>query len=43
MEGDRQRLVDAGFDGYLSKPISTKTFAAEIEAFIEKRKASRRI
>jgi CheY-like chemotaxis protein len=31
MSGDRARLLAAGFDGYISKPINTKTFAQEIE------------
>lgn len=31
MEGDRERFLAEGFDGYLSKPIDTKLFAAELE------------
>jgi CheY-like chemotaxis protein len=34
MHGDRERLLQAGFDGYLSKPIDTRTFAASIVAFV---------
>jgi two-component system cell cycle response regulator len=34
MGGDRARLLAAGYDGYISKPIDTKTFGAEIEDFI---------
>jgi CheY-like chemotaxis protein len=33
MDGDRQRLLAAGFDGYLSKPIDVRTFAATVESF----------
>jgi two-component system cell cycle response regulator DivK len=33
MDGDRQRLLAAGFDGYLSKPIDVRTFAATVEGF----------
>jgi two-component system cell cycle response regulator DivK len=40
MEGDRERLLSAGFDGYLSKPIDTRTFAATVESFLEKKGAS---
>ncbi len=31
MEGDRQRCIDAGMDGYLSKPFSAKDLFALIE------------
>jgi CheY-like chemotaxis protein len=30
MQGDRQRLIAAGFDGYVSKPIEPPALAAEI-------------
>lgn len=30
MKGDRERFLAAGFDGYLSKPIEVKTFAADV-------------
>ncbi len=36
MSGDRARLLAAGFDGYISKPIETKTFASVVAGFIEK-------
>jgi CheY-like chemotaxis protein len=32
MQGDRERFLAAGCDGYISKPIDVKTFVAEIEA-----------
>ena len=34
MEGDRERLLSAGFDGYLSKPIDTRTFGPTVESFL---------
>lgn len=34
MSGDRARLLASGYDGYISKPLDTKTFADEIEGFI---------
>jgi CheY-like chemotaxis protein len=37
MQGDRERFLQLGFDGYLSKPIDTRTFASSIEAVIGKR------
>lgn len=36
MEGDRERLLAQGFDGYLAKPIDTRTFGAAVEAFLPK-------
>lgn len=36
MSGDRARLLAAGFDGYISKPIETKTFASVVDGFIAK-------
>jgi CheY-like chemotaxis protein len=35
MPGDRERLLSIGFQGYLSKPIDTRTFGAAIEAFLK--------
>lgn len=32
MPGDRNRVLSAGFDGYLSKPIVPETFIAQIGA-----------
>ena len=37
MEGDRERLLHAGFDGYLSKPIDTRAFGPEIESFLKRK------
>ena len=32
MKGDEQRVIDAGCDGYLTKPIDTRTIAVQIKA-----------
>ena len=37
MMGDRDRLLGAGFDGYLSKPIDPETFVQQVEAFLSAR------
>ncbi|MES2019527.1 MAG: EAL domain-containing protein [Pseudomonadota bacterium] len=34
MVGDRERLLAAGFDGYIGKPIEPDTFVSEIEHFL---------
>lgn len=34
MKGDRERLLAAGCDGYLSKPIEVATFAAQVRSFL---------
>ncbi|MYN10826.1 EAL domain-containing protein ['Massilia aquatica' Lu et al. 2020] len=34
MVGDRERLLAAGFDGYIGKPIEPDTFVAQIESFL---------
>ncbi len=35
MPGDRERLLGSGFQGYLSKPIDTRTFGAIVESFLK--------
>jgi two-component system cell cycle response regulator DivK len=32
MEGDREALLEAGFDDYITKPISVRTFADQVRA-----------
>lgn len=34
MVGDRERLLAAGFDGYLAKPIDPQLFAKQIEGYL---------
>ena len=34
MVGDRERLLAAGFDGYIGKPIEPDSFVTQIEAFL---------
>jgi len=34
MRGDKDRFLQAGCDGYISKPIDVKTFLAAIEPFV---------
>lgn len=36
MAGDRERLLQSGFDGYFSKPIDTRTFASAIEEYVRR-------
>lgn len=37
MERDRQKILEAGFDGYMTKPIQVKTFVEEIRTVLAKR------
>jgi CheY-like chemotaxis protein len=34
MTGDRERTLEAGCSGYISKPINTRTFASEVSKFL---------
>ncbi len=34
MVGDREKIVAAGFDGYLTKPITPETFVPEVEKYL---------
>ena len=34
MAGDRERTLAAGCDGYIAKPINTRTFAIEVGTFL---------
>ncbi len=34
MAGDREKILAAGFEGYIDKPIKPETFVNEIEAYL---------
>ena len=34
MVGDRDKVLGAGFDGYIPKPIMPETFVSQVEAFL---------
>jgi CheY-like chemotaxis protein len=34
MVGDRDKVLAAGFDGYLTKPIEPETFVSQVERFL---------
>jgi CheY-like chemotaxis protein len=42
MKGDEQRAVEAGCDGYIAKPIDTRTLPALISGYIRSRRATHR-
>jgi two-component system cell cycle response regulator DivK len=35
MKGDHERFLDAGFDGYLAKPISVRAFPDQVRSYCE--------
>ena len=35
MRGDRERFLDAGFDGYISKPVDVLEFVQTVERYCE--------
>ena len=39
MAGDRQRVLDAGFDAFQSKPINIRHFVAAVEQLLERHRA----
>ena len=42
MPGDRNNILSAGFDGYLSKPIDPETFVRSVQDFLPPELRSRR-
>lgn len=34
MVGDREKVLSAGFDGYISKPIAPESFVSQVDAFL---------
>jgi CheY-like chemotaxis protein len=34
MRGDRERILNSGFDGYLSKPVSSSSLASELDRLL---------
>ena len=39
MVGDKERMLTAGFDGYIGKPITPDTFVGQVERFIRARQS----
>jgi two-component system cell cycle response regulator DivK len=35
MSGDRERFNEAGFDGFISKPIEVKEFPGQVRAYLD--------
>ena len=38
MVGDRDKVIAAGFDGYISKPITPETFVGEVEGYLQRKR-----
>ncbi|MES2932129.1 MAG: response regulator [Pseudomonadota bacterium] len=43
MVGDREKLLEVGFDGYIAKPIEPEYFVTQIEKFLPQSKCSTRL
>jgi two-component system cell cycle response regulator DivK len=41
MQGDRERVMAAGFDGYLSKPINVDSLVQEIERLLARKSSAK--
>lgn len=39
MKGDEAKAIEAGCDGYIAKPIDTRTFVSDMEAVLSRRLA----
>jgi CheY-like chemotaxis protein len=37
MQGDRERILNSNFDGYLSKPVNSRSLAEELDRLLNKR------
>jgi CheY-like chemotaxis protein len=37
MQGDREKILHSGFDGYLSKPVNSPSLAEELDRLLTKR------
>ena len=37
MVGDRERVLEAGFNGYISKPINPRNFVEQVESYLVSR------
>jgi two-component system cell cycle response regulator DivK len=42
MLGDGERVTAAGFDGYIRKPINSRTFVARVRQFLPEPRAAER-
>lgn len=36
MQGDREKILNSGFDGYLSKPVNSRSLAQELDRLLTK-------
>jgi two-component system cell cycle response regulator DivK len=39
MQGDREKILMSGFDGYLSKPVNSRLLSEELDRLLSKRKS----
>ena len=39
MAGDQDRVLEAGFDGYIAKPLEVGSFGPQVRSYLERRRA----
>jgi len=40
MKGDREKVIVAGFEGYISKPINVREFPEQVRSYIRGKRES---
>jgi CheY-like chemotaxis protein len=43
MAGDSERALDAGFDGYVTKPVSALTLAETVKALVDSKRSAKEV
>jgi CheY-like chemotaxis protein len=41
MQGDREKVLNSGFDGYLSKPVNSRSLSEELDRLLSNKKGTK--